>query len=598
MKHQYMIVSVVLTLFFWAGSLSLNAVEAQSERSVRTAELAGVMEARLALQTFLVGEHGALPARIWTRIEVTPAELQDIWNDECKDCGKLKHQATRIRIGKVKPVGWGVDFKGFALAELQRTWRPYAHGLVKKTDSGGFVWMTKIEAPGAAALRLHFNNVHLPKGVGLYVYNTDGQAFGPYTFTGPGNKGDFWSHTVAGSELFVQLRADAPVDRKVLDLIRLSVNDLGFITGRIYQPFAQPDAAAIEGLCPENAWCVVDASCYNSGPVNVLKDAVAYTQYVSGVWIYLCSGGLLADTDSGTQIPYFLTANHCMSKQRNANSLECYFQYKTASCDGACYDPVGVCPRTLGADILSTESREGDYSFLRLWEDPPAGSAFLGWTSTPVAYTQGLSLYRVSHPQGSPQAYSEHQVDTTKGECSSWPRGKWVYSQDTLGGTEGGSSGSPVVNSSAQVVGQLSGACGTNVNDPCDAENNATVDGAFAHYYPLVQEWLDPGVIATMHVQAIVLSVVPAGGAFNQAVAEVTVVDQDGLPVSGATVTGTFSGEISGSGSGITNEAGVAIISNKKVKGAITGFTFCVDNVTHASFTYNPGDNVETCDTY
>jgi V8-like Glu-specific endopeptidase len=597
MKHRYLMVSVILTLFALTGILSPKVVEVQSERSVRAAEMVSLMEARLELQRLLFSRHGELPAERWTRVEMSPAELQDIWNDECEDCGKIKHEAKRVRIGKVKPIGWGLNFRDMSLAGLQSTWRPFSHGLIKKTDSGGFVWMTKIEAPGASGLRVHFGDVHLPKGTGLYVYNGDGQAFGPYTFTGPGHKGDFWSHTVAGSELYVQLSNEGPVSDRQIKAIRLAVRDLGFISARIYRPFAGGEAS-IEGLCPDNAWCVVDASCYNSGPVNVLKDAVAYTQYVSGPWIYLCSGGLLADTDTGTQIPYFLTANHCLSKQRNANSLECYFQYKTDSCDGACYDPVGVCPRTLGADILSTESREGDYSFLRLWEDPPAGSAFLGWTSTPVAYTHGLNLYRVSHPQGSPQAYSEHLVDTTKGVCSSWPRGKWIYSHDILGGTEGGSSGSPVVNGSAQVVGQLSGGCGTNVNDPCDADSNATVDGAFAHYYPSVQQWLDPGEIVTMHVQSIVLTVVPANGPFNRAVAEVTVVDQDGLPVSGATVTGTFTGGVSGSGSAVTNESGVAVVQSPKVKGTIASFTFCVDDVTHATFIYNSSDNVETCDTY
>ena len=39
---------------------------------------------------------------------------------------------------------------------------------------------------------------------------------------------------------------------------------------------------------------------------------------------------------------------------------------------------------------------------------------------------------------------------------------------------------SAVLNGSSQIVGQLSGICGTNVNDPCDKANNATVDGAFA----------------------------------------------------------------------------------------------------------------------
>jgi hypothetical protein len=52
------------------------------------------------------------------------------------------------------------------------------------------------------------------------------------------------------------------------------------------------------------------------------------------------------------------------------------------------------------------------------------------------------------------------------------------------------------VNAAGELVGQLSGACGFNVNDNCDADSNATVDGAFAAYYDQVAQFLgtgDPG---------------------------------------------------------------------------------------------------------
>jgi hypothetical protein len=216
---------------------------------------------------------------------------------------------------------------------------------------------------------------------------------------------------------------------------------------------------------------------------------------VSGAYIYICSGGLLTDTaSSGT--PYFLTANHCVSKKGEASSLDAFFQFVTP-CGGACFDPeLSSVPRTHGATILES-SRTSDYTLMQLAEPAPAGSFFLGWTSAPVAYANGTSLYRFSHPSGAPQAYSEHSVDTSKGECRSWPRGNWIYSHDTLGATEGGSSGSPVVNGIGQVVGQLSGACGTNVYDPCDSGSNATVDGAFANYFSAVSQWLDPGTACT-----------------------------------------------------------------------------------------------------
>jgi hypothetical protein len=148
-------------------------------------------------------------------------------------------------------------------------------------------------------------------------------------------------------------------------------------------------------------------------------------------------------------------------------------------------------PRVAGSTLLSTSST-GDYTLVRLSSGPPAGSSLLGWNAAAVAYSNGTSLYRLSHPKGAPQAYSTHSVSTSKGTCGSWPRGNWIYEQDTYGATEGGSSGSPVLNSSGQVVGQLSGACGTNPSNPCASSSNATVDGAFASYFSSVESYLDP----------------------------------------------------------------------------------------------------------
>ena len=109
-----------------------------------------------------------------------------------------------------------------------------------------------------------------------------------------------------------------------------------------------------------------------------------------------------------------------------------------------------------------------------------------------MAFTNGADLYRISNANYGPQVYSQQDVDTTAGTCTGLSRGNIIYSNNNVGSTMGGSSGSPVVNSDGKVVGQLSGGCGTNVNDVCDTINNATVDGAFAAYFEQVKPFLDP----------------------------------------------------------------------------------------------------------
>jgi len=245
-------------------------------------------------------------------------------------------------------------------------------------------------------------------------------------------------------------------------------------------------------LCDFNAACTENAECVSIPPaIESTRNAMAMILFFSRGFYYLCSGGLVADSDASTETPYFLTANHCVSRAREASSVLTYFDHVDSSCDGgSCSFPAQA--DTSGATIAATNN-SSDFSLLVLSQAPPAGRVYLGWNSAPVAFSSGTPLFRISHPGGAPQAYSTHSVDTAADTCSVWPRGNWIYSQDTFGATEGGSSGSPVLNASGQIVGQLSGACGYNVNDECDAINNSTVDGAFAAYYSQVAPYLGSG---------------------------------------------------------------------------------------------------------
>ena len=102
-----------------------------------------------------------------------------------------------------------------------------------------------------------------------------------------------------------------------------------------------------------------------------------------------------------------------------------------------------------------------------------------------------------------------------------------------------------------------------------------------------------PGVM--MHVEDILMTAEPANGGRWRAVAEVPIEDDSGQSVSGATVTGAWTGLVSGTGTATTNGNGVATISSPKTRknGQIT---FEVTDVTKAGFTYNSGANLETSD--
>jgi PKD repeat protein len=97
-----------------------------------------------------------------------------------------------------------------------------------------------------------------------------------------------------------------------------------------------------------------------------------------------------------------------------------------------------------------------------------------------------------------------------------------------------------------------------------------------------------------MYVADITQSIRKTGVNY-QSTAVVTILDTGSAPVANATVTITWSGVVSGSASGVTAADGTVSFISAKLKS--TGpFTITVNNVTHATLTYNPALNIETSD--
>lgn len=451
-----------------------NTVEVGALRTPQTVDLQAAKQELESLHARLMAEQVVTGIERPLTVNLSTKEMAEIELGVCEGCSE---EPQALRVGVTRQVSAEIAFDSV-------TW-----GAVKRTPDGGRVWSAAVKSAGAFGLRLHFDDFQLPEGSELYLFNEAGAVVGPYTAAGPLGTGEFWSHMVRGDVIFLQLRQfglDRPEKArgKAFNLVDV---------GHVATGFGVPRAGAAEkSFCGFNATCVENAECGSDAAVADAKYAVAHMMYVKRPYLYICSGGLVNNTSlDGT--PYFLTANHCISRDREAGTLEAFFQWWIdcgMECPTQWEDPVGA-PSTLGSSVVAT-NKTGDYTLLLLGQPAPSGSSFLGWTSEAVAFTDDAMLYRVSHPSGAPQAYSVHRVDVEAGTCSSWPRGSWIYSRDTYGATEGGSSGSPVVNGVGQVVGQLSGACGTNLGDNCDAVNNATVDGAFASYFSQVAQWLDP----------------------------------------------------------------------------------------------------------
>ena len=156
---------------------------------------------------------------------------------------------------------------------------------------------------------------------------------------------------------------------------------------------------------------------------------------------------------------------------------------------------IGLFPKSTGA-MLVAHGAGSDFALLRLGSVPGPRTA-LGWTTAPPI--AGETLYRVHHPSGDVRHIAVSVACAGCEACAS-PAAGFLYSDPTFGTTVGGSSGSAAFvdrGSGPQVVGQLKGVCGPDVNNPCLTANRR-VDGRFSATFPAIQGWLSSVTTTTL----------------------------------------------------------------------------------------------------
>jgi hypothetical protein len=443
--------------------------------------------------------------------------------------GRLRRKAPAERIGIVRNLPGPVGFAGLPGDLEPGGERLFAGGFLERRADGGFAWTAVFSSPGARGVRVYIPEALLPQGSRVYVYG-ENEVHGPYDFGSGTRPEGFWTNTVFSAQisLEVQVPDAAPADLAKARLRITSVVHLE-LAG------ASSNRAASASVPPQaSQTCFVDATCITASQfanIAQARKAVGQLTFIDAGSAYGCTGGLMNSTD-GLFIPYVLTANHCFSTQASATSLEAFWQYETATCNGPDPDE-NLFPRTLGSTLLST-GETSDFTLVQLSQAPPNDSVFLGWTTTDYSQSGGTTLYRLSYPIDEttllprPQYYTEEQISATPtpASCVDAPQGNYIYEKDVVGGTGGGASGSPAYLADLKVVGQELGGCGTNVNDDCDVTANSTVDGAFRVTFPSVQQWLSPGTPATCTPNATTLCL--NGGRFQVTTNYATAAGQSG----------------------------------------------------------------------
>jgi len=234
-----------------------------------------------------------------------------------------------------------------------------------------------------------------------------------------------------------------------------------------------------------------------------------------------CTGSLVNTTANDFR-PLFLTADHCLGgwaqskkydalEDANLSHWSFYWHYESKWCSNN--KPT---TRSTSGAVVKANSDITDFALLQLTENPLNKSGvtpyYLGWDAT--GNTGGSGGVCIHHPAGDIKKIATHNITPpNSSNCMDFESGyggyyynsnfwrvNWRATTNGHSVTEGGSSGSPLLNSNYHVIGQLFGAgmyCANPdcSNPPADIANYGKFSVSWNWFSTIerqLKHWLDP----------------------------------------------------------------------------------------------------------
>ena len=204
------------------------------------------------------------------------------------------------------------------------------------TPQAGRIAAISISSPQAVGIRLGILVRRLPSEATLRFYAQGAET--AYEISGKeimdsikrnldaGDDGDaaltYWSPHIEGEEATLEIELPPGISP---DTVEISIPRVSHF---FLPPLAAQGGQIIQSI-GDAASCEIDATCYSDwSPESNATAKMSYVDTDGGS--YTCTGTLLNDRTS-SWTPYFLSANHCISKQTVASTLTTYWFYRSAS---------------------------------------------------------------------------------------------------------------------------------------------------------------------------------------------------------------------------------------------------------------------------
>jgi len=381
---------------------------------------------------------------------------------------------------------------------------PLNSGIWTTLPNGDRKWQLVVKSSGAEALSFLFETFKLYGASTLVITDLNGKLV-HNPLTSDDVESHFRQHAALcfGDELLLTLIEPKYTQTSELFLDRVMYN---------YRSTGNPNFQKINESDP----CEINVNC---SPVGDLwqdeKKGVARILVVEGNTGGYCTGSLINNTSQDCK-PYFLTALHCGVSATAANMTQWkfYFKYEAPSCTnpstaGTLDDYfITGCLRIAdsgdnggdsGSDFLLVKlgSSTNEATIINNLKSANFSAYWNGWNANTAATTGGVGIH---HPAGDIKKISTFSGNTYSDQYGSatgshW-RVNWTSNSNGYAVTEGGSSGSPIFNSSqGYIIGTLTGG-----GSFCTSQSSPDYYGKISYHWTSngttsikqLKPWLDP----------------------------------------------------------------------------------------------------------
>ena len=326
---------------------------------------------------------------------------------------------------------------------------------------GSKVWRLKVNCENALSINLTLDNVIIPEGNELYVYNEQRDfilgKFTDYHLY----EGQLGTELVPGNTAIIEYYI-APKNKNNEAQLNINTVTHGYRTTTEFQ----------EKAFGSSGNCNMNANCSDADPWELQKrSAVMLVSGSNG----FCTGALINNSQNDGK-PYVLTANHCGT---NPTSWVFRFNWQAAPEDinqSDCTIDPSSSPSysSLSGAVLRANRYPSDFSLVEITGGlingtvPNSyGAFFAGWDNSDNIPTSAFCFH---HPRGDIKkvSFDDAPLVSANGMGSTEDDSQWEVEWDRGTTTEGGSSGSPLFDQNGRIIGQLwgGGASCFNLSEP------------------------------------------------------------------------------------------------------------------------------------